>query len=882
LSLAENKLRVDTVVEVNFRRVVMKALAIVLVLVSVVVSVLSGPLPSYASQGSLWSDGVPTLTKTTDLTIAPSGDCPTYRQDVFVSEFGAPRSMCMYGDERLKIGTFFDQGRYRATVEFPYSNQMHVLEGVCSFICRYSADTDTLVTQQQVSQYGLGLVVYRHVSTRIKQQVVSNSLTKYEFDISNPDFEVKNDEGRYITTPSFAFSENGKWIVAELYGTGLALIDVDSLSVRQMTTEGLSYGYGMNPSEELAVSNDGKSVVLAGSNAGLTAYDIRDGCGQKLVGDLGLRSGSVNCPSISLVNYFPNFAAATHPRLTGTGHQLEIIIANWAGGIQRATFVTRGTVLAHQLKLLSLGDSFTSGEGETDDNFYEPGTNTGFDLCHVSTRAYLSLVARQIGIGDDDAKNLACSGARIADIIGSDDNYWGQGIRLGASGLKLAGSENRVAQENALDNYQPGRALQADFVERYDPEILTIGVGGNDAGLMGKLRTCAMPGTCEWAVGRGIEQTAGEIDRLSGKLESFYTQLKEKASTSRIFVMGYPDIIDPNGACDSVTSFLLDHTERVFVQNSIHYLNQVIHTAANKAGFMYVDVERSFDGTRLCTGGSSVAMNGVRIGDDVAIVNSLPMLRIIGAETFHPTPSGHNLLASEVLSQYPNLTNTPIEATDIGPDSYWDTDNSDGVPQAYATDFAFSTDDRQNMTVAVPGGTLQPHSIATIEVHSEPTTLATFVVDDQGGIRGSIAMPLSLKEGYHTLHLLAANRAGVNIDMYQFITMGESGSVIQSGVGEGEEGAHLKGEQHIDGSSILQIPTEVKETMSGIAGVLGAQSTDDTGNILKKLAAPALSYFKQIPVWVRWVFIGVALLVMTGLSTICTLFITKRWVKPGS
>jgi hypothetical protein len=523
LSVTENELKIYTErIEKTWEGEV-KALAVILVLFLVGLGGLCYSTHAIAARGSLWTNGPAIVAKQSILSVNPNDSCPTYRQQLSIDELDGKQNVCIYGDERLKIGTFSDAGNNEAAVEFPYSNTMHVLRGICSTVCRYSADSDVLVTQQQASQYVWGLVVYQHASDRIKRVISADSTVSYVFDASHPDYEMKNDAGRYIWTPSFGLSDNGMWVVAELYDTGLAIVDVKTSTARQITTNGYQYGYGINPTEDLAISNDGKSVALVGQNVDMRVFDITDGCGQRLIGDLTNTQAIIQCPSSDLRSggLFPNFIFANSPHFFGDGHQLEVIVNSWVSGSQRVTFVTSGTPIAHQLKLLSLGDSFSSGEGETDDSYYEPGTNQQFDKCHVSTRAYSGLIATRLHISDSDAKNLACSGAKISDIIGSSD-YWGQGDRLGSAGLKLSLSDKLASEEKAVDDFQPGKALQSDFIERYNPEILTIGIGGNDAGLMGKLRTCAMPGTCEWAQGIGIEETGDEIKRLYDTLGSFF------------------------------------------------------------------------------------------------------------------------------------------------------------------------------------------------------------------------------------------------------------------------------------------------------------------------------------------------------------------------
>jgi len=486
-----------------------KAIAVILVIFSIGVIDLCYSSFAHAGSESIWTNGLPRLVKSSEIVSNPATDCASYWQELFVVELGSSRSVCLQGGDGLKIGSFIENGQHKSVVGFPFSTNLHLLEGGCDSVCLYSPSLDMLVTQQRTSQYGVGMVVFKNVSKRIDRVVVSSSVVKYVFDATHPEYEMKNDKGGYVANRSMNISQNGRWVVTELQDKGLAVVDLKMMTTWQITTEGFRYGQGMDPTEELAISNDGKSVALTGQNSGLRVYDVVGDCGQELVNTLALLPSRTNCPStdIGIGRFFPNFAEAHRPRFFGDGHQLELVVSSWGRGIHRTTFVTEGTTVAHQLGLLSLGDSFSSGEGETDEGQYVPGTNNAFDTCHVSNRSYSVLIARHLRIPVNEVKNLSCSGARISDIVGDRDMYWGQGNRLGSAGLGLSGIENAAAKERAVDDFQPGRTLQSSFIERYNPSILTVGIGGNDAGLMGKLRTCAMPGTCEWAAGEGVKKT---------------------------------------------------------------------------------------------------------------------------------------------------------------------------------------------------------------------------------------------------------------------------------------------------------------------------------------------------------------------------------------
>jgi hypothetical protein len=835
----------------------------------------------HASGGGAWSVATPRIVKRSQLPVDPDNRCPTYKQEVFVTELGSAREACLYGDERLKIGTIYEGNATRAVVGFSYSSTMHILGGICLTVCRYSADTDTLVTQQLIGQYTWGLVVFSHASERIQRTSVSATTTEYTFDTQNPDYRIKNDTGRFVSTQSFALSNNGKWIVAELRDKGIAVIDTSTFAVRQITAEGYRYGFGMDPSEELAISDDGLAIVVAGQNAGFQVFDTPPTCGRQLVADMSFLAETLPCSSTNLQigTVFANIASVVRPRFVGSAHQLEVVVRSWGESTQRVTFVTQGTPLAQQLAVLSLGDSFSSGEGETDDTYYRPGTNQDFDRCHVSSRAYPAVIAMKLGKHDGDVKNVACSGAKIADVVGSGTGYWGQGNRLGTSGLKLSVVDKEIAQEQAIDSFQPGRASQLSFVQRYNPETITIGISGNDAGLMGKLRACAMPGRCEWAQGAGIEQTAGEIRRLYDTLESFFSTIAAEIEPSHVFIVGYPNIIDPEGACDSVTGFLMDQSERVFIKNSILYLNKIIRVATDKAGFMYVDVEHAFEGKNLCTGNLNSTMNGVRIGDDIAVLNVLPMLKIIGAETFHPTPIGHGLIADRLLSEYPRLqgTSSGTATYNIDPDPYWHSEDIPDRRSAYVTDFAFKESDAAtHMSIVVPDGMLLPSSIATLEVRSEPTRLATFVVSEKGGLKGQIQIPSGLDEGFHTLHLLGINRGGDAIDMYQFLTIGQAGVVLAVSSSEGSAWGSI-GNNDKESQRPLSYPSSA--SFGSIAGaVLGLQSVKDVVPTIEK----AVSYVEKNVTRLWWLLVVVCVFISAILSALLTIFLQRKWAKPRS
>jgi len=743
-----------------------------------------------------------------------------------------------------------------------------------------------LVTIGQADDGVTDVVIYLHVSSRIKQEPPTQATTRYMFDGSNPDDVFKDNAGIFLPYQAFAVSDNGRWIVTELRNKGLALIDTTNFSARRIQVNGLSYGWGFDPAESLAVSADGKSAVVTGFNADFAVIDITPKCGQALSGDFSVQPDGTDCAltTLGIRGIAEGFWYGESPRFYGNGQELDVTVHSRSEGIRRLTYLQSGAASEHKLKLLALGDSFTSGEGETDIKYYEKGTNDAFDTCHVSTRSYPFLVGRALGIGDSDVKSVACAGATTKDIKGSNDDYWGQKERLGPLGLNLALSVKTVAQEEALNDFQPGRSLQSTFLDRYSPEIATIGIGGNDAGLMKKLSTCAAPGTCEWAQSDGLRETAGEIKRLFDTLSAFYDHLLQTSPRTKFFVVGYPDVIDPDGTCDPVTGTLLDHTERVFIDQSLQYLNQVIRAAAKQKGFTYLDIEHSLDGKRLCDEPHSTAMNGLRLGGDIPVTSALPMLKIIGAETFHPTPTGHELIAGAILTGHPGLQqdagcsvdDAACLATppDIEPSAYWNVQDGTSNRQAYVTEFARQVGANASLlSIAIPDHTLQPLSNVMIEIHSDTISLGTFTADADGSMTGEVTLPGDIEPGFHTLHMYGTNQDNAPIDLYQIIAVGQDGQV--TGIDSGGVGTlPLQ-------SSPAGLTNQITDT-AGTAAVLGAEGVSLARSGVQSMLAQQISYVKHSlndrgMVWV---------IIVAGISTLslvlCIILLLRRWAKPGS
>lgn len=346
-----------------------------------------------------------------------------------------------------------------------------------------------------------------------------------------------------------------------------------------------------------------------------------------------------------------------------------------------------------------------------------------------------------------------------------------------------------------------------------------------------------------------------------------------------------------DGVCDPVTSLLFDRTERTYMRESIQYLNRVIESAAQRAGIGYIDIEDSLSGSELCSGQPVAAMNGLRLGDDTALFTSLPDLKLIGSESFHPTPTGHAMIAAAFTSKHYDITDEdycgdgqttcPTSAVIPEPSQYWSPGPGGAtgvVVESYAQTFAYTSPETTPMLhISVEEGVLHKDSTVRVEIRSHAAVLGTLRANNRGVVDGIVTLPDTIEEGEHTLHLFGTSEDGTAVDLYQFVHVAQSASGLQTmemttgGVLPPQRGAHDTGvadESHSD----------IDVAMKG--GVLGQ-------NIVSALNAGTPKIAKQLGDMVRYqgdVANTVSPWLMAGVGVplvILAILLILRWAKPS-
>jgi lysophospholipase L1-like esterase len=222
-------------------------------------------------------------------------------------------------------------------------------------------------------------------------------------------------------------------------------------------------------------------------------------------------------------------------------------------------------------RYVALGDSYSSGTG----------TRTYFDSsCQKSVYAYPYLLSQQRP--NTQLVFSACSGAKTADVL-----------------------------NNQVSSLTTGTG------------IVTITIGGNDAGFSSVITECAKP---EWASvcdTRVNEAQTFIRNTLPGRLNNVYSQIKSRSPSAKVVVLGYPRIfmgVDCNGG----TWF--DADDMQMLNATADLLRDVTRTEAQKfAGFTFKDAIPGFTGHAVCS--STEWLNGL----------SNPV-----GESYHPNKLGHS------------------------------------------------------------------------------------------------------------------------------------------------------------------------------------------------------------------------------------------------
>lgn len=321
---------------------------------------------------------------------------------------------------------------------------------------------------------------------------------------------------------------------------------------------------------------------------------------------------------------------------------------------------TTGTIYVRNYLIVSMGDSYASGEGEpVVDAVWQNVTLTApaywgprYDgYCHRSANSGPARAALALERSDPHSSvtflSTACSGGVIANIIDTP-----QATDSGT--LPLAQFQD--VQTQLCTNVQP-TGFPASCTPSQMPPIdaLLVSIGGNDVHFSDIIMTCAeepnpaAPFSCSndaWFL--RTEQAA--LAALPGKLGNLVTKLAG-LNAPRVYITEYPDSIhqDAGTVCDEVvlenaiggvSDATIGHDDLVWAAGFIHQVDVAILTAAGAApGWTYVGgLETAFATHGYCTADHWTNHYAESLNKQADIKG-----------TMHPNIEGANAYAAQIL-----------------------------------------------------------------------------------------------------------------------------------------------------------------------------------------------------------------------------------------
>ncbi|MCU1658514.1 MAG: Conserved putative secreted protein [Pseudonocardiales bacterium] len=165
-----------------------------------------------------------------------------------------------------------------------------------------------------------------------------------------------------------------------------------------------------------------------------------------------------------------------------------------------------------------------------------------------------------------------------------------------------------AATTSDFGSSQPGNiagtaAPQYDAVTA-DATLVTVGIGGNDVGLVGLAESCINVLPAPLGTSCAAKYTAGGVDQYSRRIQAFASTygsvidtIHGRAPNARVVMVGYPTTIR-DGGCWPVQPVLAP--DATYIQAKVDELNAAMAREAGTHGATYVDLRSSSVGHDAC------------------------------------------------------------------------------------------------------------------------------------------------------------------------------------------------------------------------------------------------------------------------------------------
>lgn len=464
------------------------------------------------------------------------------------------------------------------------------------------------------------------------------------------------------------------------------------------------------------------------------------------------------------------------------GFRVKAVTYEEAGFAIDNLVIHRDAVGVKPLRMAELGDSYSSGEGLLPEKglrydcgtdlhkgtYYEGTTQPGSlfwekdscqtatgsrqrpsdlfsrrfvryeNMCHRHGRAYPNQIRERLGISGANSIFVACSGAETKHV----------GAGVGPVAQFPESPPGVHGGKSQLDTVK-------DFAAGGNPDLITIGIGGNDANFGDIIAECITANCADPDfAGRTISTVNGTMFR---NVRTTFENLRSTfavpplAHPATIVAFGYPSIIDdPGHWCKGFLT--IDAGERAWIKNTLlPTVNDAIKDAADDAGVVFVDITSTTAGHGVCSPDEWI--NGVRLGDDSWYRK--------GKESFHPNQKAHGAIASFFIDHYTDgngqlLVRNPAPAAPIRPATGAEIRLGQvdvGATRRCGADCLQPAACIQTCKVHVQGDGFAPAVTMGAILQSDPVSLGQVTTDPDGRIDAWFQLPGGIEDGLHSLTL---------------------------------------------------------------------------------------------------------------------------------
>src|SRR6478735_11398872 len=220
---------------------------------------------------------------------------------------------------------------------------------------------------------------------------------------------------------------------------------------------------------------------------------------------------------------------------------------------------------------VALGDSWSADVVLADTHGLPDATYAPID-CAQSHTNYPKLLAKQLGI--TNFRDATCGSATTDDFYAPQED------------LPLGGTN------------------PAQF-DRLTPttDLVTVGIGGNDAGFSGAATSCITPDPrgahCkEKYTAGGVDQLEQRINASEPKLVAALQEIHRRSPNARVLMLDYLAGIPQTGCYPFVP---ISSSDMAYLYSTFRKLNAMVHRAADEGGAQFVDTYTPSLGHHVCT-----------------------------------------------------------------------------------------------------------------------------------------------------------------------------------------------------------------------------------------------------------------------------------------